>query len=189
LALFNDRSTDIYVQALDHASPGTVLHKDGSAFAMFELDGLPAQTLEMSDLYRARRSFNHALTGLSSADGLVMHSWACRGFAPASIYPEGPFRSAFARELDEKYRAKLMDRFLYLNKTYVGVMLRPSRPAGEWVHSKLRKLLPERDTADEQPVERIRRLMQLCDMLHSDLEPTCRAGWACATSTASGSAK
>ena len=168
---FGDRSTDIYVQVYDHASPRVVLLKDGSAFAMYEVDGLPAQTLDVADLYRGRKSLNHGWTGLSSTEGLTLFSWVCRGFAPDSVYPSGVFRSRFAHDLNERYRAKLMDRFLYLNKTYVGVMLQPSRPAGDWVHRKLKRFRRERDITDETPVERIRRLMRVCDILQADLEP------------------
>ena len=169
--IFGDRSTDLYVQPYDHATPWVVLTKSGGAFAMFEVDGLPAQTLDEAVIYRARRSLNHGWTGLAGTDGLVLYAWVCRGFAHPSVYPTGRFRSRFAHDLNEKYRARLMDRFLFLNKTYVGVMLRPSRPAGEWVHTKLAKYQRKRDITDEQPVERIRRLMRVCDIIQGDLEP------------------
>ena len=170
--LFGDRSTDDFVPLFRHASPLVVLLKDGSVFSMFEVDGLPAQTLDAAELYRARRLLNHALCGhAGTMDGLVLHAWVCRGFAPASVYPAGTFRSRFAQELNEKYRARLMDRFLYLNKTYVGVMVRRSRPAGEWIGSKVKKLQREQDVTDEAPIERIRRLMRICDILEGDLEP------------------
>lgn len=169
--MFRDRSTAKYVTLFEHVSRRIVLLKDGSAFAMFQVDGLPAQTLDVDALYRARRTLNHAFCGLASTDNLMLYNWVCRGYAPASVYPAGSLRSRFAQELDERYRAKLLDRFLFLNKTYVGVMLRPPRFAGEWVGDQVVKRASARDIADEKPVERIQRLMRICDIIQADLEP------------------
>jgi type IV secretion system protein VirB4 len=164
------QSTDKYVPLLEHATPFVMLLKDGSVFAMIQVDGIPAQTLDSERLYQQRRALNHAICGLGSTDGLILYSWVCRGFAPPSVYPKGKFRSTFAERLDGRYRDKLMDRFLFLNKTYVGVMLRPARPLGEWFGNKVAKWKPDRDVTDEAPIERIRRLMRTCDILKADLE-------------------
>jgi type IV secretion system protein VirB4 len=168
---FGERSTDIYVQAYDHVAPRIVAFKRGGVFAMFEVEGSPAETIDMDRIFQQRTALNHSLTALSSNQGLVLYSWVCRGFAPESVYPEGVFRSTFAHDLNETYRAKLMDRFLYLNKTYVGVMLQPPRLAGEWVHKKTAWARRDRDITDESPVERIQRLMQVCDILQGSLAP------------------
>src|ERR1700760_3671404 len=109
-----DRQMSEYVPLSDHATPRIVLLKDGSALAMFQVDGIPAETLDSDVLYAIRRKRNHALCGLSATDGIVLHSWVCRGFAPRSIYPNGTFRSRFAQALDRRYQDKLFDRFLYL---------------------------------------------------------------------------
>lgn len=169
--LFGERSTDIYVQAYDHVAPRIVAFKRGGVFAMFEVEGSPAETMDMARVYDQRKALNHSLTALSSNQGLVLYSWVCRGFAPESVYPDGVFRSTFAHELNEAYRAKLMDRFLYLNKTYIGVMLQPPQVAGAWVEKKTRCMRSERDVTDESPVERIERLMQVCDIMQSNLAP------------------
>jgi type IV secretion system protein VirB4 len=164
------QSTDKYMHLLEHATPFVVLLRSGAVFAMLQVDGMPAQTLDADVLYQARRALNHTICGLDATDGLVLYSWVCRGFAPESVYPQGNFRSAFAAQLDRRYRDKLLDRFLFLNKTYLGIMLRPPMPAGEWVGNKLAKLRRDRDITDETPIERIRRLMRVCDMLRADLE-------------------
>lgn len=144
--------------------------KDGSVFALIAVDGMPAQTLDEHVLYQLRRGLSHAVCGIGTTDGLVLYSWVCRGFAPPSVYPQGKFRSAFAEQLDRRYRTKLFDRFLFLNKTYVGVMIRPRQFVGEWLGSKLAKIRPDRDITDETPIERIRRLMQVCDILKADID-------------------
>lgn len=166
-----ERPLSGYVRLVDHVSPNIALLKDGSAFAMFELDGLPAQTLDMDALVRRRSNWNHVLCGLASTDGLVLHNWVCRGFATEQSYPQGVFRSQYAAAADGRYRARLLDRFLFLNRTYVGVMLRPPRMAGEWIGDQVEKHQQGRDIANEAPIERIRRLRSLCDSLAEDLAP------------------
>ena len=164
------QSTDKYVHLVEHVTPFVIIMKDGSVFALIAVDGMPAQTLDEHVLYQLRRGLSHAVCGIGTTDGLVLYSWVCRGFAPPSVYPQGKFRSAFAEQLDRRYRTKLFDRFLFLNKTYVGVMIRPRQFVGEWLGSKLAKIRPDRDITDETPIERIRRLMQVCDILKADID-------------------
>lgn len=165
------RSTDRYVTMYEHASSRTILLKDGSALAMYEVDGFPAQTLEDAELMRRRRQWNHVLCGFSGTDNAVLFNWICRGLAHEGIYPGGSFNSDFAREVDRRYRTKLFDRFLYLNKTYVGVMIRPARLAGEWMGDQVAKVQAPRDVADEPPEDRLERLARVCDNFETSLAP------------------
>ncbi len=155
---------------VQHAAPFVVLTKRGGAFAMIEVDGVSAQTLSADVLRGFRRRLNHSTCGIGTTDGLVLYSWSCRGFAPESIYPRGDFRSAFAAELDRRYCAKLMDKFLFLNRNYIGVMIEPPQFAGAWVSKQLDRIKPDRDVTHEKPVDRIRRLMHTCDIIKADLE-------------------
>jgi type IV secretion system protein VirB4 len=165
-----ERTLGGYVPLFDHASPYVVLLKDGSALVVLQVDGLPVQTLDDDLVYRTRRSLNHALCGIATTAGLVLYSWTTRGFADSSCYPGGEFRSTFARNMDARYREKLFDRFLFLNRSYIGIMIRPPRLAGEWIGDQIGKRRRSRDVADEQPEERIRRLLRVTDILMGDLE-------------------
>jgi type IV secretion system protein VirB4 len=157
------------VRLFDHASPRVVLMKDDSAFLMFQVDGLSAQTMDEARLRQIRRSLNHDLCSLATTDGLVLYSWVCRGMASPDIYPEGPFHSRFAHGLDRRYRGKLFDRNLFLNRTYVGVMLRPPRLLGEFIGDQIEKVQSPRDIADEAPEARIHRLLRVADMIEQSL--------------------
>lgn len=168
--LIPERLLSRYIPVLDHASSGVVLLKDHSALAMIAVDGIPVQTLDADVVYRARASLNHALCGIASTDGLVLCNWITRGFAPESVYPAGTYRSDFARDLDVRYRAKLFDRFLFLNQTYIGVLLRPMRLGGEWLGDQIGKRQRNRDVADEAPADRVARLERLCSRIETDLE-------------------
>lgn len=157
------------VRLFDHVTPRVVLLKDGGAFAMFQVDGLSAQTMDDDRLRHMRRSLNHALSSLASSDGLVLYSWICRGMASPDIYPKGEFRSRFAHGLDQRYREKLFNQNLFLNRTYIGVMLRPPRLLGEFVGDQVEKIQRPRDIADEAPEDRIQRLLRITDVIEGSL--------------------
>jgi len=178
-----ERCLSQYVNLVDHAREDVVLMKDNSALAMFQVDGYPAQTREDRDLYRHREVRQRGMVGLASTPGLVFYDWACRGFADDNIYPKGAFRSKFAREVDRRYRTKLFDRFLYLNKNYIGVMLRPPRFAGERIGEQYDKRVRSkwfaRSSDDDSPEDRIAQLDRICENMAGDLiayHPR-RLGW------------
>lgn len=158
-----------YLPVRDHASPSVVLLKDRSALAILELDGLPVHTLDDDLVRRARDSLNHLLCGWSSIDDLVLYSWVCRGRAEEAVYPSGTFRSRFAADLDARYRARLLDRNLYLNRTYLGIMIRPPRIAGEWIGERIERRRRGRDVVEEPPYQRVRRLLDACDTIETNL--------------------
>ena len=106
---------------------------------------------------------------MGSHDGLELHSWVCRGYADASLYPTGEFSNAFTRRLDQKYRKQLLGNNLYLNRTYLGLVLRPAKFAGDWGDDYIPSR--SRDSMDETPVDRIKRLVRIADIVEGDLEP------------------
>lgn len=164
-----ERRIEEMIPLYDHVTPRVVLGKDASAFLMFQLDGISAQTMEDDRLRQMRRSLNHALCGIATTDGLVVYNWVCRGLASPDIYPEGRFVSRFAADIDRRYRAKLIDRNLYLNRTYVGVMLRPPRLLGQFIGDQVEKVQRPRDAADEAPEERIQRILRVADIIEQSL--------------------
>jgi type IV secretion system protein VirB4 len=158
-----------YVQLFDHVDDQVVLLRDGSTFAMVQVEGLPAQTLDEDIMRRARRMLNHTYVGLSSHDGLVLYQWVCRGIVADGIYPTGRFASPVAERIDAKYRSRLLERNLYLNRTYVGLLIRPPQLAGEFVGDQLTKASAPRDVEDEPPEQRIDRLHQVLGIVARDM--------------------
>jgi type IV secretion system protein VirB4 len=159
-----------YMPLINHVTQHVVLLSDGSAMALFEVDGLPQHTADDALLYRTRGQLNHDLTGLSSEPGIVLYNWVTRGFASPSLYPAPTFRSDYARELDRRYRDRLFNRFLYLNRTYVGVLLLPPQPAGKRLSRWWRALFPH-DVDSEPPRDRITRLNRICEIIETNLAP------------------
>jgi type IV secretion system protein VirB4 len=120
----------------------TLLHDDDSVSIGYEMEGIPAHTAEPAEIMHEHGQANSAIQN-AAEDNVVFHILQCRGLADPSIYPRGTFRSAFSESLDLAYREKLLDRYLWLNKTYLFVQLKQPRAMGnvwgELFPSKKRK--------------------------------------------------
>ena len=156
-----------YIPLFGHVEDGVVVHHDDSALAMFEVDGLPWETLEPEQARAQWSRLNRTWCNIAT-DGLVIGHLVCRGLCDPSVYPEGEFHSPYAARLDARYRARLLDGRLYRNRTLFVVQLRSPRYAGEWVGHQIDRR-KQREIDDEPPQERIERLNRLCDLLMTEL--------------------
>ncbi len=129
---FLDRTVGQYVPIQGHIRPDMLLLNDGGVFAMVEVTGQPWETSEEIEVAercaRLCRSYQQV-----QADTLMLTIYQCRGMAPSSVYPRGTYRSAFAAQLDAAYEANLFRHSLYLNRTFIGIQIRPDRYVGEFI--------------------------------------------------------
>ena len=128
-AASREREPDIYVPYIGHAAPGTVLLDDGSLLAMLRLDGA---TFELADpaLVNALHAQRNILLRNISSDRVVLQIHVVRSLAEPSEYPAEPCASAFARELDERYRDRLLSNRLFRNELFLSILLRPAGRGG-----------------------------------------------------------
>ena len=92
-----------------------------------------------------------------------------RTMADSGEYPDAACHSAFARSLDDAYRARLTGNRLYRNDLYLSVLLRPSQAAGK----RMSGLLNRRrrgDIARTPAIQDIDRLDAAVDTLVAGLE-------------------
>ena len=167
-----ERLLDEYVPWLDYASDTVLLFRDGSAFCMFELEGQPWETADEQTVVYRRNQLEIALRNVAT-DGLIFHSLQCRGLADPKVYPDAPCRSGFARDLDSRYRAKLFDRSMWLNRLYLGLQLRPRHMGGEWfeeLFAPRRRRQIEDETADNR-IERLTRIAGILGEQLADYRP------------------
>lgn len=128
-AASREREPDTYVPYIGHAAPGTVLLDDGSLLAMLRLDGA---TFELADpaLVNALHAQRNILLRNISSDRVILQVHVVRSLAEPSEYPAESCVSAFARELDERYRDRLLSNRLFRNELFLSVLLRPTGRSG-----------------------------------------------------------
>jgi type IV secretion system protein VirB4 len=126
---FAERSGEIYLPYIGHISDGAVLLKDGSVMAMGHIDGV---AFELEDpALRNSRSANFNTLYRNIADDnvslcihLVRHRDVQEQFGR-------PFRSEFARRLDEAYRERVLGAGFYRNDYFFTVIVSPRNALGK----------------------------------------------------------
>ena len=117
----------------------------------FQLDGASFETADVRDLNDWHAKLNGAWRNLADDRLAVWHHLVRREH---SGYPEGQFRSAFAANLDARYRDRLGATRMFVNELYVTLVLHPGRDpanrAGAWLSRS------RRNESDE--IEAIKRL-------------------------------
>jgi type IV secretion system protein VirB4 len=119
-----------------------------------QLDGASFETADIADLNDWHTKLNSAWRNLADDRLALWHHLVRREHAG---YPPGAFRSAFAADLDAKYRARLDRGRMFVNALYVTLVLHPGRDradrAGAWV-GRLRGVR----AAGEAEAARVQRL-------------------------------
>jgi type IV secretion system protein VirB4 len=128
-AASREREPDTYVPYIGHAAPSTVLLDDGSLLAMLRLDGAPFELADPALVNALHAQRNILLRNISS-DRVILQIHVVRSLAEPSEYPAEPCVSAFARELDERYRDRLLSNRLFRNELFLSILLRPAGRGG-----------------------------------------------------------
>jgi len=127
-AIAREREPDTYVPYLGHAAPDALLLDDGALLAMIALDGAAFETAA-ADEVNARHARRNLLLRNIASERLVLATHTVRTLADGIDYPQAPCTSAFARDLDAAYRARLLANRLYRNDLFLSVLLRPAAAA------------------------------------------------------------
>lgn len=160
-----ERLLSSYIPLVGHAREDALLHDDGSVTAIIAVNGLAWETADVADIIRRHDDYNTALRNIAD-DTLTISTYQCRGMADPSIYPQRTFPSAFATNLNARYREQLFTRSLYNNQLYVGVTVQPARYAGDLIAEQMAK---RSKAAEEAPEDRVQRLRDVCALLEAKL--------------------
>ncbi len=160
-----ERLLSEYLPWVDYFHRDMVGNRGGSVWMMLGIDGLPFETNDDRVIIQRHSQLEHALRD-GSQEGLTYGFLQCRGVADPALYPRGPFRTAFAKQLDRRYEEKLFGtRSMWLNQTYLTVQLSPRQLGGKWLHKVLRR------QSDEAPEARMERLRSIVSVLTEHLKP------------------
>jgi type IV secretion system protein VirB4 len=124
-----EREPDTYVPYIGHAAPGVLLLDDGSLLAMLRLEGVAFETADIRDV-NARHAQRNILLRNIASNRIVLATHVVRSLVDGDEYPTAGCSSAFARELDARYRDHLMGNRLFRNELFLSVLLRPAGASG-----------------------------------------------------------
>ncbi|MGL4964741.1 MAG: VirB4 family type IV secretion/conjugal transfer ATPase [Inquilinus sp.] len=127
------------IPVLGHVRPDVVALDNGGRMISWWLPGLPFETAETADLNTAHERRNTLWRNIASPRLSLWHHLVRR---PDPGYPEGRFRSAFARGLDSRYRGRLAERTLFANDLYLSLVWRPELDPAARALAKIRRPRP-----------------------------------------------
>ena len=160
-----ERLLSEYVPWTDYFADDVVGLRSGAVFMMLELDGLPFETMDDAIINHRHDRLEFALRDVAQP-GLIFHFLQCRGTADPDLYPTGRFRTPFAETLDRRYRDKLFgDRAMWLNRTYLAILLTPRQIGGKALTRFLRS-----SAAGEPPQDLINRIQRITGILSEKLK-------------------
>lgn len=111
-----------------HVSDHVVALDSRALMICFKLDGASFETADVRDINDWHAKLNNAWRNLAD-ERLAIWTHIVR--REDRGYPEGKFRSDFARGLDAEYRKRVTGTRLFTNDLYVTLVLHPGRDAAE----------------------------------------------------------
>jgi len=133
-----------------------VLQLDSGALATsFRLEGASFETADLRDLNDAHGKLNGAWRNLADDRLAVWHHLVRR---ESDAYPEGTFRSDFARDLDRDYRARLGRERMFANELFVTLVLHPGRGGPDRARALLGRIGRPGAVSGPPPADTLRQL-------------------------------
>ena len=111
-----------HINILGHYNHDTLIDKSGKLIQIIQLAGINGLTQSEADLDAYKNRRNSLLKSFSSE--YAIYFWTLR--RQATVYPGGKFKSDFAKQLNEKYQAKLQENPLLQNVLYLGLATKPA---------------------------------------------------------------
>ncbi len=121
-----------------HADQYTIVADGGVLISSFQVSGASFETADKADLNGDHERLNSVLRNLSDER---VSWWTHTVRHTTKDYPGGVFRSAFARQLNEDYRARVSGERAFINELFVTVVERPSVGTADQVSVALGRML------------------------------------------------
>ena len=123
-----ERDPAQYLPFARHVTDHIVALDNGEYMAVFALDGIAFETADIATINDWHEKLNTAWRTIAHERvALMVHTVRRidRG------YPEGEFRSSFARDLDGAYKARILSKRMFVNEHYLTVIYRPAVGAAD----------------------------------------------------------
>jgi len=121
--LARERSVSDHIAITHFVDTDILATRDGDLILVMHLNGAPTETTDIEDLNAALAEKAHLyLAALGGASAQLYHHFIRRA---EKFYPEGAFRSEFAKSLDQAWEARLGRERQYRNDHYLTLVMRP----------------------------------------------------------------
>jgi type IV secretion system protein VirB4 len=125
-----EREPDDHLPYAWHVDDQAIALDGGGLMVCFALDGASFETADLDELNDRHARLNGVWRNLADERLALWHHLVRR---EQDEWPQGAFRSDFARRLDDAYRAAMAKRRLFANELYLTLVLRRRHDAGAWI--------------------------------------------------------
>src|SRR5919199_1685096 len=115
---------DVYLPYVRHVTPTVISLSTRALMTTIRLEGVSFETADPRDLNDLHSKLNLLLRNIAD-ERLALWTHVIR--RKETEYPDGEFRSAFARNLDAKYRARMVEADLFRNDLMLTLVWHPGR--------------------------------------------------------------
>lgn len=123
-AMQREADTADQLPYLRHITDNIIGLRNGQMMAVIELEGVSFETSDQGELNDLHTKLNLLWRNVND-ERLALWSHVVR--MRDTYYPEGAFKSDFARRLDEKYKARMTGERLYRNRLFLSLVWAPAR--------------------------------------------------------------
>lgn len=123
-----ERDPSQYLPYARHVNEHILALDNGEYMAVFALDGIAFETADISTINDWHEKLNTAWRTLAHERVAVMVHTIRR---IERGYPDGDFRSDFARDLDATYRGRVLAKRMFVNEHFLTVIYRPAVGAAD----------------------------------------------------------
>ncbi|TPG45998.1 hypothetical protein EAH89_25585 [Roseomonas nepalensis] len=152
----------------DFLADNAMLLSDGSAYAIYEVAGIPSETGEPVDLVGSMDEINAVMRNIHT-DRLVHGVRLCRGIVDPSTIPFGQTDLPFVAPMLARYEDGLVHQNLYFNRLYITLQFRPAQPAGEWIGDKVNEAAAKTAKGEDSAATRLHNLNRACALVEQQL--------------------
>lgn len=119
---------EAYIPYIRHVDRRTIALDSRALLVILALDGVSFETADALELGALHRDLNTLYRNLAD-ERLALWSHVIR--RRDNRYPDGVFRNAFAGDLDERYRQRMIGERLFRNDLYLSLVWSPTRGSAD----------------------------------------------------------
>lgn len=113
-----------YIPYTCHITPNVIKTTGGDYLTILKLDGVSYQTADDEDINAWLESLSGMLLNIATPQ-ISINSYVAR--REDFTYPDGDFEPGFAREFNDRYKAKVCNGSMLVNELYLSILYRPDK--------------------------------------------------------------
>lgn len=154
-ALKREMGPETYIPYVRHVDEQTIALSSRSLMNIIAIEGISFETADTDELNAFHRQLNTLYRNIAD-ERLSLWSHIIR--RRESDYPHGTFVNDFCRQLDQKYRDKMVQQDLYRNDLYISLVWNPAHDSADKIADLISRLKKSRREGLEVDLEALKKL-------------------------------